>query len=281
MNSIAQALASANISTGYHTYFDPIDAVENSMARAPAICAKILNSAAWTIDMACINSARNVLFTGFKEQSDDATFQEFCEEMDVFLDQSNNYEEDTPAGQLSLLLGVRKTWHDAAQAAAAADNRDYNPSSLDTLMHSEKPRVADISTRNNLRKIAKLESKGDEAVEQRFLAAFIEADTLAAIQRVEDNKRLMPALSLILQSTERYAKNDARFDQLAERTQRSLTESIVRSFDRTKIEAAKTMSRQPIAFGHALEAMYQCTGVLNKVLAAKFSTASELENNAH
>lgn len=270
---------------GYNNYFDPIDMLEDHLGKLPMIHAKMLNSASWMLDMACINAARNILFTRYLEservEGEASKLNEFSQGIVEMISHDSLYvsegEGETPEATLATLLTLRNTWHDAAASATSADNKDYNPKSLDDLLLSEKPRIANVGTRANFEIIAKMESGGDADKQARMLASFIQADARNAIQRAEDSRKLIPTLSVILSTVARYAPADARFDHLPLELQRRLTDNVRNSFDRTKLDMAKTLASQPIMFGHVLEAMYQCTNALDAVMAGKYSAASELE----
>lgn len=268
----------------YHNYFDPLDTLEDNLGLHPVVHSRVLNSAAWMLDMSCINAARNILFTRYAEaeMEGDDPFNVFCQGVCDAISHESFYsgEEDTPEKVLATLLALREQWHDAAAAAYAADNKDYNPKSLDDLLLSEKPRTADLGTRANYEAIARAEARGDEAKMKRFLDAFLEADRINALQRVDGNKKLIPTLSAILATVGRHAQASSRFDDLPVANQRKLTQAILKSFDRIKLDVAKALARETIMFGHVLEAMYQCTEALSKILATKYSEAGELENTA-
>lgn len=287
-NPVVSAPVAATISQlatmpSYHNYFDPIDMLNDHLEAFPSAHSRLLNSAAWMIDMACINAARNIVFTRYAESELDANtenrFGTFCQGVSEMLSHDSFYQddEDTPEMTLATLLALSRNWHDATAAAYAADNKDYTPKSFDELLLSEKPRVADAGTRMNYELIAKQEARGDAAKEKRFMESFLEADRLAALNRSDENKKLIPVLSITLSTVSRYAPADARFDQLPVHNQRLLTQSILKSFDRVKLDMAKALRGQTIMFGHTLEAMYQCTEAIGKIMASKYTQASELE----
>lgn len=280
------ATALAEMVPTYHNYFDPIDVLEDTLGKYPVAHAKVMNSAAWTIDMACINAARNILFTRYLEservEGEASKLNDFSLGIVEMISHQSFYvgDEDTPEKTLSTLLALRNHWHDAAASASSANGKDYNPKSFDDLLLSEKPRTANIGTRANYEMIAKLESGGDAGKQQRMLASFIQADELSAVQRAADNRKLIPTLSIILSTVARYAEDSTRFDFLPHDTQRKLTTQVRKSLDNAKLDMAKTLAREPIMFGHVLEACYQCSTALDKVLASKFSDAAELESAA-
>lgn len=267
----------------HHNYFDPIDTLEDHLGNFPQAHTRVLNSAVWTLDIACINAARNILFTRYAESELDANtedrFGTFCQDVAEMLSHDSFYDcgEDTPESTLAALMALRLYWHDCAAAAYSADNRDYNPKSLDDLLLSEKPRVADAGTQANYAEIARHEARGDEAKQKRFMDAFMEADRLAATQRAESNRGLIPVLSIILSTVGRYAPASTRFDELPLNTQRKLVKAIHASFGRVKLDVAKALKNETIMFGHVLEAMYQCTEAIDKVLATKYTEVGELE----
>ena len=261
----------------YNNFFDPLDTLEDALGKYPVAHSRVLSSATWSIDMACINAARNILFTRYLEservEGEASKLNEFSQGIVELLSHESFYEPeaDGPEKTLATLLTLRDNWHDAAASAASANNKDYKPKSFGELLVSEKPRVANIGTRANYEMIAKLEANGDAAKQERMLASFIQADMLSALQRSEDNRKLIPTLSLILDTVARYAPADARFDHLPQDAQRKLTTAVRKTLDMAKLDMAKTLAREPIMFGHVLEACYQCSNALDKVIAGKYS----------
>lgn len=279
----------ANAVKTNHAYFDPSDLVMDYLAHAPELYAKTMASMAWSVDNACINQARNILFTYYAaaqeraENASDVIFSEYCAEVSEDLAHESLYlagpELDNPEYVLAVLLAIRDQWHDAAFAAAAADNRDYNPKSLRELMDAEKPRDPDVGTIANHKVMAKLEANGDEALETRMLESMIAADKLASIARVARSKPLRPTLLEILRTVKAYGTQEsARFDQLPASMQRSLTTQAMSTLDRSSNDLASRLARQPIAFARTAEAKYQCKKALEAVILAKFTDDGDLEN---
>jgi len=279
---VAEAIAVSMPS--HHRYFDPIDMLEDHLGARPAAYSRLMNSASWMLDMACINAARNIVFTRYAESELDAQtenrFGTFCQGIAEMLSHDSFYEcdEDTPEKTLATLLGLSRNWHDAAAAAYASDNKDYNPKSFDELLLSEKPRMADAGTRSNYEMIAKVQARGDAIKEAHLFKCLIEADRLSAMSRSDDNKKLIPVLSITLSTAGRYAPADARFDQLPMHNQRLLTQAVLKSFDRIQIDLAKALKGQTIEFGHTLYAMDTCTQAIEHMLTTKYSDANELES---
>lgn len=268
----------------YHRYFDPIDMLEDHLSARPAAYSRLMNSASWMLDMACINAARNIVFTRYAESELDAQtenrFGTFCQGVAEMLSHDSFYEceEDTPEQTLATLLGISRNWHDATAAAYASDDKDYNPKSFDELLLSEKPRLADAGVRANYEMIAKVQSRGDAVKEAHLYKCLLEADHLSAVSRSDDNKKLIPVLSITLSTVGRYAPADARFDQLPMHNQRLLTQAVLKSFDRIQVDLAKALKGQTIEFGHTLYAMSTCSEAIEHMLATKYSEASELES---
>lgn len=287
-NSIATALLSAGVTHTLpakihgHSYFDPIDVVEDNLGSNAMMMAKTTSSLAWNLDIICINTARSVLYSRYAE-SDKSNlpagnpFDLFCQGVVEDLSHDSLYEDESPTKTLAQLLALRTQWHDAAQSAAAADDRDYNPKSLEQMLTEEKPMTADIGERTNLKMIAKMEASGDAAKEARLMQSYIDSSNIAAQNRTENNKRLIPTITLIISTVQRYAPASTRFDHLPKLTQKTLTERTISTINRIKMEVAKTLARNPIEFGHVIEDAYKCTNQLLEVLDTKFSGHDELE----
>lgn len=283
----SQLIAIAPQPTNY-AYFDPADLVNDYLIRAPELHAKVSASMAWSIDNACINQARNILFTRYAtaqeeaENASDVEFNDFCQNVAEDLAYESLYqpgESDTPEYTLAVLLAVREQWHDVAAAAAAADNRDYNPKTLRQLMEAEKVREPDAGTIANHKTMIKLEANGDEALEKRMLESALMAERIAAENRVARNKSLHPILLEILRTAKIYGVvENARFDQLPAYMQRSLTNQVIGNLERSTTDLASRLARQPIIFARTAEAKHQCKVALENIMLAKFNDTAELEN---
>ena len=288
-DTMAAALAPIAPAASNHAYFDPADLVMDYVARAPELYAKVASSMAWSVDNACINAARNILFKYYAaaqeraENASDVVFSEYCAEVADDLSHESLYlpgpELDNPEYTLAVLLAIRDQWHDAAFSAAAADNRDYNPKSLRELMDAEKPRDPDVGTVKNHALMAKLEANGDVELEARLLTSMIEAEKLASISRVARSKPLRPTILEILRTVKAYGTQEAaRFDQLPISLQRSLSTQVLNTLDRSANDLASRLARQPIAFARMAEAKHQCKKALDAVIATKFIDDGDLEN---
>lgn len=291
--SIAQAMTKARIvptgtmaklavTTGT-SFFDPIDVLEDHLGTQPTLHSRVLDSMAWMLDSSCISQARSILFERYKDvdHTEADAFNNFCQDVAENLDHPSLFAEDadgSPEHTLSVMLALRNHWHDAAARAASADNRDYKGKSFRELMESEKVKTADIGTRVNYKKLAELEARGDTAKAERLYTSYMEADALASANRVDSNKALLPVVLEILRTVNRYAVESSRFDHLPLIVQRRLATFCVGAVDRSKLEVAKRLAKQPIAFGHIAEAAFQATEALNLVIVNKYSDAGELEN---
>lgn len=270
-----------------YAYFDPADLVNDYLTRAPELHAKVSASMAWSIDNACINQARNVLFTRFAaaqeaEGASDVEFDDFCQGVAEDLAHESLYqpgEFDPPEYILAVLLAVREQWHDYAQSAAATDNRDYDPKTLRQLMESEKVREPDVGTIANHRLMIKLEANGDETLEARMLQSALTAERIAAENRVIRNKALHPVLLEILRTAKIYGVvENARFDQLPVRVQRSLTNQAINTLERSIADLASRLARRPIDFARTAESKHRCKLALENIMSTKFSDSTELES---
>jgi hypothetical protein len=63
-------------------------------------------------------------------------------------------------------------------------------------------------------------------------------------------------------------------------TQKRLTQFAITTINRIKLDVARRLANQPIAFGHVIESAYEATEALNAVIAAKYTDEGELENVA-
>lgn len=280
MAAITAALPT--ITTGTN-YFDPIDTLEDHMGAQPMLHSRVLESLVWMLDNSCISQARSIFFERYKEvdHTSPTAFDDFRQDVAENLDHPSLYGEDNEGSAehtLAIMLAVRDQWHDAAARAAAADNRDYKPKSLREHMESEKVKPADIGTRVNYKAIAEAEGGGDAAKAERFYNSYLEADALASAARVDSNKALLPTILEVLRTAKRYAEESSRFDHLPLVVQRRLTNFALGAIARSRVDVAKRLARQPIAFSHANEAAHSTLAALNHVMTTKFSDVGELEN---
>jgi hypothetical protein len=264
-------------------FFDPIDLLEDTMGAQPVLHSRVLDSLVWMLDSSCISQARSIFFERYKEvdHTSPTAFNDFRQDVAENLDHPSLYGEDNEGSAehtLSILLALRDHWHDAAASATAADDRDYKPKSLRELMESEKAKPADVGTRTNFRAIANAEGGGDSAKADRLYTSYMEADAIASANRVDSNKELMPTILEVLRTAKRYAVEASRFDQLPLTVQRRLTNFVLGAIARSRMDVAKRLAKQPIAFGHANEAAHQANLALVQVMNTKFSDVGEMEN---
>ena len=258
LTAIADTILNADakvhtLTTQGHAYFDPLDTLEDTLGVHANFHAQVLSSMAWMVDASCISQARTVLFNRWADADQtEQTFNDFCLSIMEELDHESLYEDGTPEHQLAQLLALREHWHDAAANAASTDNKDYKQRSLREQLESEKPAIANVGTRANFESIAAREAKGDAAKQARLLEAYIQADALNTSQRVENNRKLLPTVMIVLQAALRYKPEATRFDQMPIATQKRLTQFGITTINRIKLDVAKRLANQPIAFGHVI-----------------------------
>ena len=260
------------------TYFDPMDTLMDKMGAQAPLYSRVADSLTWMLDASCISQARNVLFTRYKNADVETrdTFSNFCLTIHAALKHDSLYRDDvlefqTPERTLSIMLALRHDWHDAVNSAFAADDRDYNPKSLRQLLENEKPQMASVAVRSNFAVLAKLEAKGDAAAEQRILNAMIEVDKINALERAHDNVSLAPTILEILRTVGNHAPDGARFDHLPLNKQKQLTEFSLGAIERSMVDMATRLRKQPLAFGRMAEAAFQTKEALNLVIRAKYA----------
>ena len=140
--------------TSGHTYFDPVDVLEDKLGHHPLALYGVLNSMAWMLDSSCISLARQILFDRWAEAEsviDDETgeltkvaFSDFCQNVAENLAHESLYSgEESSEETLAILMSLRFQWHDATQGSAHAciPPKDYKPKSLRELVENEKPRA--------------------------------------------------------------------------------------------------------------------------------------------
>lgn len=299
--------------TSGHTYFDPVDVLEDKLGHHPALLSRVLDSVTWMLDSSCITQARQILFARFKEAESiiapdgeltRETFEEFCQHVSEDLAHESLYEgEESPEQTLAILMALRNHWHQATQGAVNADNRDYEPKSLRQLIENEKAREASLGERNNLRAMAVEEAninyadakakyiavnpaKSERAAEfdklieekiDRIYKDYLAASFIASNQRTEGNKRLIEVTLEVLRTVARYAPADARFDELPMKMQQRLTQFALGAIDRVKIDMAARLARKPVEFGRMRETARDAIEALTKIVQDKYDDVGELE----
>ena len=279
--TMAAALVAAKMpatapASSAHVYFDPTDVLMDKTGHSPELYARAMSSAAWSIDNACIQGARNILFTRYAEselpESEDR-FSSFCANVTEMLSHESLYlpgEHDSPEYELAMLMSIRNQWHDAAQAAAAADGKDYNPKSLRELLESEKVNTASVGIRDGFATAAKTFAQGDAAAEKRMFDNMVAAYDLSAKNRAANNVPLRGPLLEVLRTVAGYSDKTYRFDQLSMPKQHNLTSQMIMTVMRTLTDLIPRMARQPIASARMSEAAFQCTKALEAVIASKY-----------
>jgi hypothetical protein len=308
----AHIIAPGTIESG-HTYFDPVDMLEDKLGHYPVMLSRVLDSTTWMLDSSCITQARMILFTRWKEAESIITpegelthesFADFCQHVAEDLSHDSLYEgEESPEQTLSILMALRNQWHKATQGAVNADNRDYDPKSLRQLVENEKPKQASVGARRNLHDMAVEEAninyddakakymavnpdkperaaEFDEQIKQkaeRLYQDYLAASFIASTNRVESNKKLVEITLEVLRTVNRYAPADARFDELPMKMQQRLTQFALGAIDRVKVDLADRLASKPIEFGRVREAARAAIEALTKIVQSKYDDVGELE----
>jgi hypothetical protein len=285
---IATALQAAGITVTHGTtYADPIDLLEDYTAVHPQLYGRTMSSVAWRIDTMCIQAARTLLFARYSDPERDNRegFANFCLTVGSELQHASLYEQEGPEQTLAQLMAVSNHYHDAAANAAALADKDYRAKSFRELLDAEHAKPVNsledvppsLQSRTNYATLAKTEARGDEAAEARIYAAYCEADSAQAFNRLQKNKELVNPLLEVLRAASMFAEEDTRFDQLPYSNQRTLAQYCLTALIRVRGDLAK--STTPIAFGHLAECTFKCAGALEALIKAKFSDRDQMENN--
>ena len=276
------------VPTKGHTYFDPMDTLEDTLGLYPTLLSRVMSSMAWMVDNACIGQARTILFSRYseQEQNEHVTFDEFCQAISENLSHESLYTTEVgPDDQgtsnertLAILLSVRNQWHDAAARAASADDTDYKSKSLRQLIEAEKVSAPKLGACENFKDMAKAEGGDDEAEVKRIYDDLVMCNRLAGEQRIANNKALMGTTLEILRTVNGYAAEASRFDELPLPVQRRLTNSALGAITRTISDLATKMANKPIEFTRNRKAGSAATAQLEHVLVTKYAETGELEN---
>lgn len=258
-------------------YTNPLDIIEDKLISCAELYASVTNSLAWMVDTSVLNQARNVLFERYAEQEGEQ-FDEFLISVGQELQHESLYEHEGSEQTLAQLLALRMKWHDVAQSAAFANNRDYSPSSLREQLESEKPMSLTGGALKNFQALAKAEAAGDHEKEERLLKLYMESHTIAEQERIRKGKALRAPLLEIIRSANAYALETYDFEHLPRTRQKQLTTFAKNTIERVLPQLATRLAKQPIEFGRTMEAGREALKCLDKMLVEKFSDTGELEN---
>lgn len=269
-----------------HTYSGPQDIIEKHLPDVSNdYYARVTNSLAWRMDAAVIFGARTVLFDLYADDeiANDQTprehFIEFCENIDTTLSHDSMFELNQACMDLVALMRLRLDWHDIAQAAAHANDRDYNPKTLGEMLVNEKPMKVRVETRANYELLAERAAKGDPKKKSEIMDRLIKRDEMMNEQRVDDNKRLIPFIERIIATAERHVPVHASIDDLDKRFGRSLIDFTMATLERiaeSDVARDKKVSQQ--MFIRILDAQDKCIEELKELRDQRFSESDDLEN---
>jgi hypothetical protein len=274
-SSVINSIVNPTMTTTNYT--NPLDIIEDKLLACSELYASVTNSLAWMVDTSVLNQARNVLFERYAEQEGEA-FDEFLVSVGQELQHESLYENEGSEQTLAQLLSLRMKWHDVAQSAAFANNRDYSPSSLREQLESEKPMSLSGGALKNFQALAKAEAMGDMEKEERLLKLYQESHTIAEAERIRKGKALRSPLLEIIRSANAYALETYDFEALPRSRQKQLTTFAKSTIERTLPQLATRLAKQPIEFGRTMEAGREALKCLDKMLVEKFSDAGEMEN---
>ncbi len=258
-------------------YTNPMDVIEDKLLACAELYASVTNSLAWMVDTSAINQAKNVLFERYAEQ-DGEQFDEFILSVGQELQHESLYENEGSEQTLAQLLSLRMKWHDMAQSAASANNRDYSPSSLREQLENEKPMSLTGGALKNFTALAKAEAMGDMEKEERLLKLYMESHAIAETERIRKGKALRAPLLEIIRSANAYALESYDFESLPRSRQKQLATFAKSTIERVLPQLATRLAKQPIEFGRTMEAGRDALRALDKMLTDKFSDAGEMEN---
>lgn len=246
--AIAQALHDAHVSadTGSvhkpamsaHTYFDVQDTIESILH--PMLRAMVLGSMAWSIDIACINKARDTFYAARKITTDNGestTIDKFNEYINSVAELAANeqyseelgFEQNAGALQeLAIMSGLRTKWHDISDTAYAAAKMKNETKTIEELIASERVRTVDGDTSANLEALAAFACRGKADRLPLVTAQLIKEQNARYAQQHKDRQLVAPAvINIINMANYRVAGEDnQQFYQLALETQRRLIISI-------------------------------------------------------
>ena len=279
--ALAQALEASGVVHMVNNYFDPTDVLNEKLRLYPVLHSRVMTSMAWMLDMAVVNTARQVLFTRYSEleQTGEEAWNDFHHQFIEDLSHPSLYiQEGSNEQTLAQLIALRPLWHELAGQASAAADRDYNPKTLEEQLLAEKPRKTSIQARMNLDILAAKEARGDDAKRQRLVATLVARDEVQAMERVKGNKKQIGTIMGIIGTAFRFAEFETRFDHLPMRNQKFFTVQAVNAIERSQADIAKLSRITSLEFVRIVDAAFDTTEVLNKVLREKYSEVYELES---
>lgn len=255
---MSAALEAAGVKQSMLTYYDLIDHLDELLMTGE-LKARVFNSLGWSIDMQCINAARNVFYTVYDHFVEvmgvrtSSNFERFIKAVSAGdnIDDFNFFESamreqdhgkeimagmglEQPAyATMVQLLTLRPLWHDAASKFAT---RPYEHMSLDARMASEQQQEVDSLSRSKLQMLAEFVGDGDDAQTKSALEMLTKSQQERYAKAFEMSRRIRPALSAILAhgaNRSMLSDEDVAFHNLPLRTQYQFIVGAQRAVERS------------------------------------------------
>lgn len=199
-------------------YYDVADDVDDLLTNGE-LKSRVFASMAWLLDMNCINIARGLFYDLYKETTEVNTIDAFNAFMMNVRDMAHTGEHAHDIGfentsnwdTLVDLLNLRGYWHDYASKFAT---RRYEPKSLTALMADEKQQAVTSIDRQKLGMLAEFAGDGDSDVTKQMLERLEVAQNGRFKDAYENRRRLIPAVSAILQRASNSAAIRSSDDQV-------------------------------------------------------------------
>lgn len=279
-NVVPRAEANAEIERrqvqSRHTYFDPQDLVGEFAS--PHLKYKVRSSMAWSIDNACITAGRNLFYGMNQERAETIDdFNEFISKVaEVSANESYNvdlgFEENTGNLQLlSMLLVLRRQWHDSALTAAKAlPGVKYEPASLEALMAKEKQRTLDEDTLVKTETLAKMACRRHPDRYEATLAMMLKAKEARYKKQHEGRKLTAPAIANLFTVAEyRGNADEVAFHQLADELQLRLINGTKSAVERALEDLAEWKGITSVAYAQLCAEGFDALDDLEKVIAVR------------
>ena len=256
------------------TYFDPLDLVENTNAYLKY---EVLSGMAWRLDNTCIATARSLFFgmrTARHDTIDD--FNEFINEVaELKANESYNvdlgFEENAGLLQsLSMLLVLRKHWHDHAEMAGVVIGAKYAPKTLEELVDSEKKQELRGDDAIKLEMLAKIATRKHPDRYDQVLTTLKQREAQRAERTFETRKLTAPAVKSIFCVAEYRGGDDVAFHQLSDELRARLLLQTKGAFElaveRLATRKAVTTVAYAVATVEAFDAMDRLDAVIAKLV---------------
>ena len=238
------------------TRLDLLEVVKDKVIH-PQLRNRVLSSMAWMLDIMTINKARDVyykMYSNTQQAPDISGIDGYNEFMSRFDEVMHGIDDtDSEVVELTRLLGLRDTWHDAAESAATNADRRYNPKSLEQLLRDEKPQTIDSLSMKKMEQQADATNEPQpnetpqqkaerEAVYKQTLAMLVDKQRNQNAERFRARRETLGFILLIIDYAIKHKRECAQFGDLDKTMQERLSDFAQKAIARAQNDMATDRS---------------------------------------